>query len=202
MERFCLTQQICMPLFQLLLYDSVKSQLPFAILESGTSTLSSLKVPILFLADQRRAKATHWFWEMTFSTFFATWPWPLWTVKHAEMVDGRWSWKLMEIRYTNFTHCLFYLLNHETYETNCLIHILLCKYMIDLKALSPLRSFTWSHENRPVSKHFAFSLNFLCLSLVAYVVFVCLFDCFFWGGGLRICVGSGWRENFANLRSF
>ena len=74
----------------------------------------------------------------------------------------------MEIRYTNFKHCPFYLLNHETYETNCLIHILLCKYIIDLKALSPLRSSTWSHENR-VSKHFAFSLNFPCLSLVAYV---------------------------------
>ena len=182
MERFCLTQQICMPLFQLLLYDSVRSQLPFAILESGTSTLSSFKTPILFLADQGRAKATHWFWEMTFSTFFATWPWPLLTMKHAEMVDGRWSWKLMEIRYTNFKHCTFYLLNHETYETNCLIHILLCKYIIDLKALSPLRSSTWSHENR-VSKHFAFSLNFPCLSLVAYVVFVCLFFYFFFLGG-------------------
>ena len=141
MERFCLTQQICMPLFQLLLYDSVKSQLPVAILESGTSTLSSFKAPILFLADQTRAKATHWFWEMTFSTFFATWPWPLLTMKHAEMVDGRWSWKLMEMRYTNFKHCSFYLLNHET---NCLIHILY----------------------------------------------------------LRICVGSGCRGNFANLRSF
>ena len=152
---------------------SSHSFLFFAILESGTSRLSSFKVPILFLADQRRTKATHWFWEMTFSTFFATWPWPLWTVKHAEMVDGRWSWKLMEIRYTNFTHCLFYLLNHETYETNCLIHILLCKYIIDLKALSPLRSSTSNYENR-VSKHFAVSLNFPCLSLVAYVVF-CLF---------------------------
>ena len=201
MERFCLTQQICMPLFQLLLCDSVKSQLPFAILESGTSTLSSLKVPILFLADQGRAKATHWFWEMTFSTFFATWPWPLLTMKHAEMVDGRWSWKLMEIRYTNFKHCPFYLLNHETYETNCLIHILLCKYIIDLKALSPLRSSTSSYENR-VSKNFVFFLNFPCLSLVAYVVFVYLFVCFFFGGGgLGICVGSGCRGNFANLRS-
>ena len=86
-------------------------------------------------------------------------------------------------------------------ETNCLIHILLCKYIIDLKALSPLRSSTSSYENR-VSKNFVFFLNFPCLSLVAYVVFVYLFVCFFWGGGLGICVGSGCRGNFANLRSF
>ena len=69
-------------------------------------------------------------------------------------------------------------------ETNCLIHILLCKYIIDLKALSPLRSSTSSYENR-VSKNFVFFLNFPCLSLVAYVVFVYLFVCFFWGGGVR-----------------
>ena len=86
-------------------------------------------------------------------------------------------------------------------ETNCLIHILLCKYIIDLKALSPLRSSTSSYENR-VSKHFVFFINFPYLSLVAYVVFVYLFVCFFLGGGLGIRVGSGCRGNFANLRSF